>query len=287
MKCASKKQQLESDLRRYVQSATTNFSAVDFRKRLADWPVYALAAGSALALPNAAVADVIHSPGLPLTAASNLFLGSNFVTTGLKLTNRTGKDLLASLDVSLRLGFRTVPPLTSVFSSATARVKGNRLQFLGEGGSANLLASGAKVSSGAPGTFQSGNNLLRLKTFNKTFTSPSHLQQSGNATAGNWPSNGAGFVGFRFSTNGQVDYGYADIAVASEGGFPDSVSLLCAAYDDTGAAITTAAGCPGSTSTGTVPEPSNLALALLATGSIGVLALRRRKALATRPNGDS
>ena len=219
MKCASKKQQLESDLRRYVQSATTNFSAVDFRKRLADWPVYALAAGSALALPNAAVADVIHSPGLPLTAASNLFLGSNFVTTGLKLTNRTGKDLLASLDVSLRLGFRSVPPLTSVFSSATARVKGNRLQFLGEGGSANLLASGAKVSSGAPGTFQSGNNLLRLKTFNKTFTSPSHLQQSGNATAGNWPSNGAGFVGFRFSTNGQVDYGYADIAVASEGGF--------------------------------------------------------------------
>jgi hypothetical protein len=166
------KQQLESDLRRYVESAMTNFSAVDFRKRLADWRVYAVAAGSALALPNAAVADVIHSPGLPLTAASNIPLGSNFITTGVKLTNRTGKDLLASLDVSLRLRFGTVPPLTSVFSSATARVRGNRLQFLGQNGSANLLGSGAKVSSGAPGTFQPGNNLLRLRTFNCFSSNP-------------------------------------------------------------------------------------------------------------------
>jgi hypothetical protein len=88
-----------------------------------------------------------------------------------------------------------------------------------------------------------------------------------------WAPGQSGFAAFKFQTVGQqMDFGWIqlDFTLGSNG-LANSITATNWAYDNTGAPILT-----GETESST-PEPSTGALALLATGAAGVLALRRRR----------
>jgi hypothetical protein len=79
------------------------------------------------------------------------------------------------------------------------------------------------------------------------------------------------FRRFRFSTTNHAwDYGWVRLSYAlGTNGLPNSVTAVDWAYDPTGA--------PVSTGEGAAPEPSTMALAILAAGAAGVAVLRRRR----------
>jgi hypothetical protein len=95
---------------------------------------------------------------------------------------------------------------------------------------------------------------------------------SSGKAVGNFVTNQPGFLGFDLA-NG--DKGWVRIEVTSQNGdgLPDGVTAIDYAYNDvSGGSIYAGEGIPSS-----VPEPSTKALALLALGSAGVLAWRRRR----------
>jgi hypothetical protein len=102
--------------------------------------------------------------------------------------------------------------------------------------------------------------------------------REGGINGGYW-GGGAGYAAIRLS-NG--DLGWMKIAVGTDFlGYPTSVAILSWAYNDVpGAPIVTG-------ETANTPEPNSLALALLATGAVGVLAFRRRKAAASQAAGSA
>lgn len=138
------------------------------------------------------------------------------------------------------------------------------LQFLGHSQAIARLGSGVRVSSGA-GSFQYGHLHLKLKS----------AGSSGvpfNRSSGQWNGGEPAFAGFRFQTNtnsstADLRYGWLELKIDMDAdNYPDAVTLLAAAYDDAGLAVTTPV---------TTPEPGTAGLALLALGAAGVTALRR------------
>ncbi len=81
-----------------------------------------------------------------------------------------------------------------------------------------------------------------------------------------------GYVGFK-APNG--DLGWIKVQVSDTGstGYPNEITVLGWAYNDVSGGSIYA----GQTSSGAIPEPSSLALGLLATGSVGLAALRRAR----------
>ena len=78
-----------------------------------------------------------------------------------------------------------------------------------------------------------------------------------------WGSGGTGFVGFRFENNSNTYYGWARLDI-NPGGLDGEV--IDFAYEDS----------PNTPiATGVIPEPSSLSL--LALGTVGLTALRRRR----------
>jgi hypothetical protein len=234
MKKAKQNQTLESGLQRYLESARGNGILTGLREHMGNWPVYAAAAGAALAMPTSAMADIVSMTGLSLTAT--------FGRSGVK-TFTVGSN-------PFRLG---VFPFGGVAGASALLIAGNGAGVATTGTSRHL-ASALSQSHGSfgPGNKFSSGALLRIAN------SKSH--------SGNWPATGTRFAGIELS-NG--DFGWLEISLHSTKGIPDSATLLAWAYNDSGAPIH--AGDTG------VPEPSSLALALLATGSAGVLAWRRRR----------
>jgi hypothetical protein len=93
-----------------------------------------------------------------------------------------------------------------------------------------------------------------------------------------WAAGGIGFAAFEFvsTVSDNRDYGWVRLEYTSgASGLPNSMTVLSWAYDDTGASII--AGDTGSAPS--APEPSTAAMALLAAGAAGVVALRRRRSL--------
>src|ERR1700688_1744119 len=71
MKRRKRDRKLEAGLDAYAESVRANGAVANFFKdRLSNWPVYAAAAGSALALSTSAMADIIHNPGGTTTTVS-------------------------------------------------------------------------------------------------------------------------------------------------------------------------------------------------------------------------
>lgn len=244
MKQSERDSKLERGLRAYADAAKAGGTLTSFRKRLGSWPVYAAAAGSALALSTSAMADII---------------------TGTEGTFPPGN-----------IGFSGYRQFEGGFSSVAIFLRGTGAAIAGAGFAGNRFSADIEafhnsqvVAFGPLGTNTvfSDTGLLR----SGFFCQPSRCGSTVRGSGGAWPANGTAFAAFELS-NGDV--GWLEIAMRSnQHGVPDDVTILGWAYNDV----------PGQPiHIGTVPEPSTLALALLATGSAGVLAWRRRRKAAAQ-----
>jgi hypothetical protein len=112
--------------------------------------------------------------------------------------------------------------------------------------------------------FTSGQSIGPATAPLTTYASPNYLTPSSV-----W-GNGDQFLGLRLVVGPNTYYGWAELASTFNGSNVYSVTLEGYAYDDSGAPI--AAGY-----TGIIPEPGTAGLVLLALGSGGLLAWRKRK----------
>ena len=242
--------------------------------RMGNWPIYAVATGSALAMATAANASIIASTGAPIFASLPHFsaLGSNARSTRKNIHISDGGLLGGELD--LRFGVRASRFRSSYsgvtykggFAAAGLYEGLHSLRVLATGGSRSLknLASGATITGA--GSF------VRLKTAGTINVAElrSKGTYGGNSTnVGKWPE-GEGFAGFKLQ-NG--DLGWLKLSWTGVAGYPDTITLYGWAVQTDGGSIQA-----GDTGVGsTAPEPGTFALALLAAGAAGVLAWRRRK----------
>jgi hypothetical protein len=256
-------QSLDTKLDAY--KALSGDDGIAGKARRRSWAVYATAAGSSMALATSAEAGIIYSgvqnvnvsipqdamaqpPHTQGTASFKIDIdgqGHNF--TGLL---RRGSAALGGL-------------------SAFALLGGGSLGVLKNGsGQLKRLVSGAKISGGA-GLFSSSFGALRQKR---------QINQAGTQVSshGTWPKDKTGFAGVEFTQGGQEHFGWVRLewgsaplnAPGTVPGFPVSLTAIDWAYEtDPNVAITA----------GSVPEPSTGVLGLLACGSVGVLAWRKRK----------
>jgi hypothetical protein len=244
---------------------------------------YAAAVSAGLAMAGSADAAVIYSgvqnisvsidPTLQTTAIGF----SNYASKGIDL-NGDGIN-----DVELFAGFfaRPVGSYVEKYVGGAVLFTTGGAAFAGEGqNGAFRLASSHTVGSNAFSAETAGR--VRLQIAGASAGSISHT------TYGNFPIGAPGFVGIRLA-NG--DYGWIRIQLDDLGpnqpfkdalgaccdlppfgdgsGFPDRITVIDWAYDDSGAPIHIEV--PGG-----APEPSSLAL--LAAGALGLAAFRRRKA---------
>jgi hypothetical protein len=249
MKKASQLQQgtnLADQLDTYSASVRANQTAGWWSKRIQRWTPYAAAVGSGLALTTALDAAIIYSgpDSTQVTAGGNGTFGANVYIGG-----RTFR--LAIEHQSSNFSHKGVASLR----------RGNGDSVLcGPGSKLKRFSQGAVISNGA-GTW--GGDFAQLAYRRSAFGNPS-------PPAGLWEAGQSGFAGIRLNTaHGQTDYGWIRLEWLADS-HGDPVTLKDDwAYDDSGAPIVAGAGAA-------IPEPSSLALSLLAAGSAGVLAWRKR-----------
>lgn len=250
----------------------------DWSKR---WPAYAAAAGSALALATSAQAGVITSdPSFPLPVTAGAVLNASN-TAHVNLNN------FFSGAVNIGLAFHSGRSITSSGGSSRRKAASAfvinlvNVNFLNTQTVVGLknLASGAQISAGA-GNFDPGKFRIRG-------VSSSSFRNSTGKTGHTPPTLFPGdhgddaLVGFDFVTGGQTDYGWIRLHVTEDGeGFPTEIEASAFAYNSCGGGIgagsTVDEGGPGCAVSAS-PEPATMPLALLALGSAGVLAWRRRR----------
>jgi hypothetical protein len=268
----SAKKSLESQLDSYsasVRAAANPKTPSDGPGR---WPVYAAAAGSALALStSSATADIFYSGirNITVAAPQRPYAGHGAIDIG-------GKQF--GLSVYRNSGnFNTGPfHIHKAYAGAFITPPGTAAGILeGEWYNANTgagrLGKGVPVSAGA-GYFRSGNQQLTLlrKRSHWTSASGNRVFSSGNR-GGRFRLGRPYFAGIRLSTGGgNFDYGWIQLEVNGTNGIPDSVTAIDWAYNEVpGQSIETDQ---------IVPEPGGRSLALLAAGCLGVLAWRKRRA---------
>ena len=123
------------------------------------------------------------------------------------------------------------------------------------------LSGGAKISSHA--NFQG-------------LPGPLKYQRIGGGSGGTWPANQTGIAGIEFATKNtggaQIDFGWIRLEWNPNTGVPGRITAIDWAYDTTGNPAGILAGQETA-----APEPSSLLLTMLAAGSAGVLAWRKRR----------
>jgi hypothetical protein len=225
------------------------------RRSVADWRMYAAATGSAMAMATNASAGVIYS--------------NQAVTVGPEANVGMSAYFFHSQDIALKSamggtignGFKI-----GVFQSSSAGAHNGYAFIVPTGGHLNFFAAGTlkKLAFGA--------NISTAPAF--WDASAAHLANQTNAGASGWAANAPGFAGFLFSTtNGGLDYGWVRLSYTlGTNSLANSITATDWGYDPTGAGVTAGEGASSAT-----PEPSTVALAILASGAAGVAALRRRR----------
>jgi hypothetical protein len=264
----------------YRQSVAASLSPFA-KQKLGNWRVYAAAAGSALAMASSASAENIIYGTLNKVASITPF------ATGTKLNsvnrpvniNVGSRTQLKNFSVKgaavgIGVGSFRVPNTHSGSANAFLRLVRTGVNgFVTKAGSLAKVASGAKISHG---------NVKFLSTDNNIGTRPALAFEEGNhgPVSGPFKPSQTGFAGFGIHTAGGNDYyGWLRLEFMDSKRGPDEVEAIDYAVNDVaGASIN--AGQKADTSSAT-PELSTSALALLAAGAAGVLALRRRKAQTT------
>jgi hypothetical protein len=232
--------------------------------RLGNWPVYAVATGSALAMATSASASIIYSGPLAISksippvgpSASNAGHG-----TSIQLKNG---PFAYPNSFTFLLRDRHSTGDGPVRNKAYARIGASYgLRFLRSGINLKPLASGA-VISGLAGNFGNYGSLHKRYTHGTGTSAPTYNN-------GIWPNGGVDFAGIKLA-NG--DFGWLKLSWSGANDFPDTINLYGWAVQTDGTAIRA-----GDTGVSATPEPGTFGLALLATGAAGVLALRRRRQL--------
>ncbi len=233
------------------------------------WPVYAAAVGSGLAMTTAAAAGIIYSGTQNTTASVAASPRGNSGRTS-NQSKAINIDGIGGDEFNIKAFFQ------NNWAASTNRGSVGLLggsvgsgQVIRNGSNAvKRLASGAVISNGAVG-FGAGNfvHFKRLDTtgFGATAGTSTDL--------GTWASNQQGFAGVKFKQGGQDHFGWIQLKWQFDtAGFPfqvpNSITAIDWAYNDVAGESINAG------QTTAVPEPGSLAL--LALGSVGVLAWRRR-----------
>lgn len=241
---------------------------------------YAAAAAAALTMAGAADASIIYSGVQNISVAIDPTVQATAATI-YNVNSAAPIDMDGGgTDFLLSVGFagRIDGPSTAKYIGAGYLQAKNGAAFLGSPGGFEVggvnLAGGATVGPG--GVFSAyGAGRLRVVSMGTTST-------------GNFASGVTGFVGIKL---GSGNFGWIRLRLDNLGpnqpfttqltgggfppigsgqGFPDKVTVIDWAYDDSGAPIHVA------DPTSQVPEPSSLFL--LAGGAAGIAAFRRRKA---------
>jgi hypothetical protein len=265
---------LETSLNAYSAAVQTETEPRTWNARLGSWSIYAAATGSALALGTSAGASIIHGfSNLTVTAPGTMNVQYGTLTIGQPPAVPYQYPYILALN-----------PIFPGFQFGLAFVSDScacGLDFFVDPFDATMsmnplhrFASGDVISGGgAPSFYQSGFLAARCQgvaSFACNGTASFDKQPWG-------PSNVYGFAGFRTAGTGTGSnfiqrFGWIRLKWNSNAGFPNSITALDWAIEDSGAPIVAGA-------TGT-PEPGTMSMALLAAGAAGIVAWRKRRAVA-------
>jgi hypothetical protein len=251
--------QLDARLNDYSAVTRISAAAKSVRSRVGNWPIYAAAAGSALAMATSASASIItgtYSGNGPNGGASvqshnhassikGLFLGISHTTT--TFAHGHIKMVPDEINIIARGGaFATlsvsgVAPVVKIFEAATTSV-------------ARKFSAGSKI----PGTAGvAGFNVKIVASVSGIF--------------GDFASGQPGYVGFSVNVGGgNADYGWLKLEFTDNSDHVPQILEALAFGVDTNPNESFEAG-------EVAPEPGTMALSLLAAGAVGVGALRRRR----------
>ena len=209
--------------------------------RLADWRAFAAAGASLVAIASTVEADIIYDdPAVkPTTEIGGASVANPFSVDGVRL-NLTGFDPRGTNREGV--GISAINPVQPFFFTSRSA----------HGTFIKNYPSGAAIGGGNLNTSAA----LRLRTADGGIFGPFQTGKTGFAGFQLPASKGGGEGWIRFEvTDG-----------ASNGG-PSEAQAIDWAYNDAGGGI----------NAGQVPEPRTTALALMAAGSVGVLAWRKRR----------
>ena len=232
----------------YEASAAPQTTAARKRRHRA-WPVYAAAAASGLATATSADAAINYSGPQNLSATMGRYIPA---VDNIPITMDGAVFNFKAFWNTYGGGVQMSAPGASILVS----------NGWAHGPGLPRLASGAKISNGAGnfGHFGSAATVSWCVDF------------------GPWPAGQPGFAGVKFQQAG-THFGWIRLSWKSASGYPKQIEAVDWAYNSVAGDPILAGdeGSPGPSSA--IPEPSSAVtwLGLLASGSVGVLALRLRK----------
>lgn len=257
---ASKRVELDNRLNDY--SALTRVAAATKKARGAagNWPVYAAAVGSALAMGTNANASIIYC------GSSNNYCEASSQHPVVTAT-ANGPDIHVPLllSASHQIILDVSPENFGV--SALATVFAAKVKIF------NSTANSAFALNMAPGA-EIGGSVLAANHAILGAQGLLNQASTGGSAFGNFNAGVQGILGVQLdSVSGNTDYGWIRVEFTDQGSLPHTLSLIDWAVNETpGQAIQA-----GETGVSAAPEPGTMGLGLLAAGAAGVEALRRRR----------
>jgi hypothetical protein len=251
-----------------------------------NWPVYAAVTGSALAMAtNAAAGSITYSGVLNVSTSPVVSVNTNPTvsshTNGFRkvnILNSAGRYFSAGVHQQASTA-NLIRRGSAFLRTGTGGGFGGHIAFLlvnsGHTNQLQKLSFGNKISTNSPiaaGVWEGGSVDFAVESI-KGPAVASVIASSG------FPKSASAFAAFRLSTAGTLGAGghhgleYGWIRLSYElgaNGLVNDVEIVDYAYAALGVQVTA-----GETSA--TPEPSTMAMALLAAGAAGVVALRRRR----------
>lgn len=244
--------QLDAQLSGYSAIARISATAGTFYRRTGNWPIYAAATGSALAMATGASASLITS-GI----VSGVYPGGESVNPG---GPNTQLGLIPGLSVKIH-----------ALSSAAGPTVQLQLQASNE----NIFFS--QVFTDIAKNFGFESPIAPVRAGGGGHTEDVKAFFSSNVY-GNFLAGMPGFIGLSFSAGGgNTDYGWIELKFTNNGGGVPYYLDALAFGINTNTGQTPGTLLAGEIDGGFIPEPGTLSLALLASGAAGVMALRRRR----------
>lgn len=271
---------------RLAQYGVTAKGQLGEGRSMIEFAGYTAAAGVGLALAGNADATVIYSGvqnvSVSLDPTMATMTTSSYFNTNVQSLSINGDTFGIGV---LFAGFRNEGASSGLYVGIGALFADGDQAFMRTGGTggykyaaSNLPASASIGPGGIFDTSAAGRFLYRFAA-----TDGGGTPYTYNSAFGNFVSGASGFVGVQF---GNGDYGWIRLRLDDTdlnqpfsdplqdgSGFPDMVTLVDWAWEDSGAPIHV--GDVGDTTS--VSEPSSLAL--LAAGAMGLAAFRRRKGM--------